>query len=203
MSSQALSQSHPSGIQPHTQLQLPEWLSRPAASLLTEVRSAGPTEAAPWPEGGRWEGRTLCVNQHAATGRLMWVREVTKFPICWWPNTTSVPQGDTGFCGLGWQGVSPQGHGDKSLEVSPHVSNGAGEACQGLTGHFSTATAVRCQQAPGNWRGRCQQTQVPPLFQYHPVEQAGGVREGGVGNGSSWTGLSLLSSLRPSVILSL
>ncbi|XP_005883634.1 PREDICTED: ribosomal protein S6 kinase-like 1 [Myotis brandtii] len=33
----ALSQSHPSGIQPHTQLQLPEWLSRPAASLLTEL----------------------------------------------------------------------------------------------------------------------------------------------------------------------
>ncbi|XP_074221331.1 ribosomal protein S6 kinase-like 1 isoform X2 [Camelus bactrianus] len=33
----ALSQSHPSGIQPHTQLQLPEWLSRHAASLLTEV----------------------------------------------------------------------------------------------------------------------------------------------------------------------
>ncbi|KAI4568556.1 hypothetical protein MJT46_019670, partial [Ovis ammon polii x Ovis aries] len=32
----ALSQSHPSGIQPHTQLQLPEWLSGPAASLLTE-----------------------------------------------------------------------------------------------------------------------------------------------------------------------
>ncbi|XP_032261480.1 ribosomal protein S6 kinase-like 1 isoform X1 [Phoca vitulina] len=32
----ALSQSHPSGIQPHTRLQLPEWLSRPAASLLTE-----------------------------------------------------------------------------------------------------------------------------------------------------------------------
>nr|KAF6388687.1 ribosomal protein S6 kinase like 1 [Myotis myotis] len=33
----ALSQSHPSGIQPHTQLQLPEWLSPPAASLLTEL----------------------------------------------------------------------------------------------------------------------------------------------------------------------
>lgn len=35
---QALSQNHPSGFQAHTQLQLPEWLSRPAASLLTEVR---------------------------------------------------------------------------------------------------------------------------------------------------------------------
>ncbi|KAH0520994.1 Ribosomal protein S6 kinase-like 1 [Microtus ochrogaster] len=33
----ALSQSHPSGFQAHTQLQLPEWLSRPAASLLTEL----------------------------------------------------------------------------------------------------------------------------------------------------------------------
>ncbi|NP_001357181.1 ribosomal protein S6 kinase-like 1 isoform 1 [Homo sapiens] len=36
----ALSQSHPSGIQAHTQLQLPEWLSRPAASLLTESSSS-------------------------------------------------------------------------------------------------------------------------------------------------------------------
>lgn len=42
VSSQALSQSHPSGIQPHTQLQLPEWLSRHAASLLTEVRCSQP-----------------------------------------------------------------------------------------------------------------------------------------------------------------
>lgn len=127
----------------------------------------------------------------------MWVREVTKFSICWWPNTTSVPQGKTGgFCGLGWQGVSPRGHGDKSLAVSPHLSSGAGKACQAPTGPFSTATAVRCQQAPGNWRGRCQQTQDPPLFQYHPVEQAGGVRGGGAGDGSSWTGLDLRSSLR-------
>uniref|UniRef100_A0A8C3YSW8 non-specific serine/threonine protein kinase n=1 Tax=Catagonus wagneri TaxID=51154 RepID=A0A8C3YSW8_9CETA len=39
----ALSQSHPSGIQPHTQLQLPEWLSRPAASLLTELLQFDPT----------------------------------------------------------------------------------------------------------------------------------------------------------------
>ncbi|XP_068398528.1 ribosomal protein S6 kinase-like 1 isoform X2 [Eschrichtius robustus] len=38
----ALSQSHPSGIQPHTQLQLPEWLSRPAASLLTELLQFDP-----------------------------------------------------------------------------------------------------------------------------------------------------------------
>ncbi|XP_012597563.2 ribosomal protein S6 kinase-like 1 isoform X1 [Microcebus murinus] len=39
----ALSQSHPSGIQAHTQLQLPEWLSRPAASLLTELLQFDPT----------------------------------------------------------------------------------------------------------------------------------------------------------------
>ncbi|XP_006925512.1 ribosomal protein S6 kinase-like 1 [Pteropus alecto] len=39
----ALSQSHPSGIQSHTQLQLPEWLSRPAASLLTELLQLDPT----------------------------------------------------------------------------------------------------------------------------------------------------------------
>ncbi|XP_054422975.1 ribosomal protein S6 kinase-like 1 [Pteronotus mesoamericanus] len=39
----ALSQSHPSGIQPHTQLQLPEWLSRAAASLLTELLQFDPS----------------------------------------------------------------------------------------------------------------------------------------------------------------
>ncbi|XP_058423361.1 ribosomal protein S6 kinase-like 1 isoform X3 [Diceros bicornis minor] len=38
-----LSQSHPSGIQPHTQLQLPEWLSHPAASLLREFYPLGAT----------------------------------------------------------------------------------------------------------------------------------------------------------------
>ncbi|XP_025775149.1 ribosomal protein S6 kinase-like 1 [Puma concolor] len=44
LTSQALSQSHPSGIQPHTQLQLPEWLSRPAASLLTELLQFDPAQ---------------------------------------------------------------------------------------------------------------------------------------------------------------
>ncbi|XP_037359747.1 ribosomal protein S6 kinase-like 1 isoform X2 [Talpa occidentalis] len=38
----ALSLSHPSGFQSHTQLQLPEWLSRPAASLLTELLQFDP-----------------------------------------------------------------------------------------------------------------------------------------------------------------
>ncbi|XP_049754152.1 ribosomal protein S6 kinase-like 1 isoform X2 [Elephas maximus indicus] len=40
----ALSQGHPSGIQAHTQLQLPEWLSRPAASLLTELLQFDPSQ---------------------------------------------------------------------------------------------------------------------------------------------------------------
>ncbi|KAM6202192.1 ribosomal protein S6 kinase-like 1 isoform 2-T2 [Rhynchocyon petersi] len=40
----ALSQSHPSRIQPHTQLQLPEWLSRPAASLLTQLLQFDPSQ---------------------------------------------------------------------------------------------------------------------------------------------------------------
>ncbi|XP_005409442.1 PREDICTED: ribosomal protein S6 kinase-like 1 isoform X2 [Chinchilla lanigera] len=38
----ALSQSHPSGFQAHTHLQLPEGLSRPAASLLTELLQFDP-----------------------------------------------------------------------------------------------------------------------------------------------------------------
>ncbi|XP_075387868.1 ribosomal protein S6 kinase-like 1 isoform X2 [Tenrec ecaudatus] len=38
----ALAQSHPSRIQAHTQLQLPQWLSRPAASLLTELLQFDP-----------------------------------------------------------------------------------------------------------------------------------------------------------------
>ncbi|XP_004681746.1 PREDICTED: ribosomal protein S6 kinase-like 1 isoform X2 [Condylura cristata] len=38
----ALSHCHPSGFQPHTQLQLPEWLSRPAAALLTELLQFDP-----------------------------------------------------------------------------------------------------------------------------------------------------------------
>ncbi|XP_021797095.1 ribosomal protein S6 kinase-like 1 isoform X2 [Papio anubis] len=48
----ALSQSHPSGIQAHTQLQLPEWLSRPAASLLTELLQFEPTQRLGVGEGG-------------------------------------------------------------------------------------------------------------------------------------------------------
>ncbi|XP_003924599.1 ribosomal protein S6 kinase-like 1 isoform X4 [Saimiri boliviensis] len=48
----ALSQSHPSGIQAHTQLQLPDWLSRPAASLLTELLQFEPTRRLGVGEGG-------------------------------------------------------------------------------------------------------------------------------------------------------
>ncbi|KAF6132661.1 ribosomal protein S6 kinase like 1 [Phyllostomus discolor] len=48
----ALSQSHPSGIQPHTQLQLPEGLSGPAASLLTELLRFNPSQRLGTGEGG-------------------------------------------------------------------------------------------------------------------------------------------------------
>lgn len=47
---QPLSQSHPSGIHPHTQLHLPEGLSLAAASLLTQVRGLGGRTG---PEAGR------------------------------------------------------------------------------------------------------------------------------------------------------
>ncbi|XP_042548582.1 ribosomal protein S6 kinase-like 1 isoform X1 [Dipodomys spectabilis] len=40
----ALFQIHPSGFQAHTQLQLPDWLSRPAASLLTELLQFEPKQ---------------------------------------------------------------------------------------------------------------------------------------------------------------
>ncbi|XP_058149051.1 ribosomal protein S6 kinase-like 1 isoform X2 [Dasypus novemcinctus] len=39
----ALAQKHPSGIQAHTQLHLPKWLSSPAASLLTELLQFDPS----------------------------------------------------------------------------------------------------------------------------------------------------------------
>ncbi|NWH80441.1 RPKL1 protein, partial [Piaya cayana] len=39
-----LSQNHPSGIQPHTPLHLPEWLSLAAASLLTELLQYNPKQ---------------------------------------------------------------------------------------------------------------------------------------------------------------
>ncbi|XP_053457756.1 ribosomal protein S6 kinase-like 1 [Nycticebus coucang] len=48
----ALSWSHPSGIQAHTQLQLPEWLSRPAASLLTELLQFDPNRRLGAGDGG-------------------------------------------------------------------------------------------------------------------------------------------------------
>ncbi|XP_036592109.1 ribosomal protein S6 kinase-like 1 [Trichosurus vulpecula] len=38
----SLSQNHPSGIHVHTRLHLPEWLSRPATSLLTELLQFDP-----------------------------------------------------------------------------------------------------------------------------------------------------------------
>ncbi|XP_048654957.1 ribosomal protein S6 kinase-like 1 isoform X2 [Marmota marmota marmota] len=44
LTGKALSQSHPSGFQAHTQLHLPEWLSPSAASLLTELLQFDPTQ---------------------------------------------------------------------------------------------------------------------------------------------------------------
>uniref|UniRef100_K7GGE1 non-specific serine/threonine protein kinase n=1 Tax=Pelodiscus sinensis TaxID=13735 RepID=K7GGE1_PELSI len=48
----SLSQSHPSGIQPHTQLHLPEELSLPAASLLTELLQFDPKRRLGFGGGG-------------------------------------------------------------------------------------------------------------------------------------------------------
>ncbi|XP_053882614.1 ribosomal protein S6 kinase-like 1 isoform X3 [Malaclemys terrapin pileata] len=48
----SLSQSHPSGIHPHTQLHLPERLSLPAASLLTELLQFDPKRRLGSGEGG-------------------------------------------------------------------------------------------------------------------------------------------------------
>ncbi|XP_074852875.1 ribosomal protein S6 kinase-like 1 isoform X2 [Carettochelys insculpta] len=48
----SLSQSHPSGIHPHTQLHLPERLSLPAASLLTELLQFDPKRRLGFGGGG-------------------------------------------------------------------------------------------------------------------------------------------------------
>lgn len=55
---QPLSQNHPSGIQPHTQLHLPEGLSLAATSLLTEVRGLGGWEGG-WFRGWGKAGSSL------------------------------------------------------------------------------------------------------------------------------------------------
>ncbi|XP_031212362.1 ribosomal protein S6 kinase-like 1 isoform X1 [Mastomys coucha] len=65
----ALSQSHPSGFQAHTQLQLPEWLSRPAASLLTELLQFDPQRRL-----GAGGGGTSKLKSHPFFSTIQWSR---------------------------------------------------------------------------------------------------------------------------------
>ncbi|XP_076777762.1 ribosomal protein S6 kinase-like 1 isoform X2 [Arvicanthis niloticus] len=65
----ALSQSHPSGFQAHTQLQLPEWLSRPAASLLTELLQFEPQRRL-----GAGGGGTSKLKSHPFFSTIQWNR---------------------------------------------------------------------------------------------------------------------------------
>uniref|UniRef100_A0A8C5NYZ3 non-specific serine/threonine protein kinase n=1 Tax=Jaculus jaculus TaxID=51337 RepID=A0A8C5NYZ3_JACJA len=65
----ALSQSHPSGFQAHTQLQLPEWLSRPAASLLTELLQFDPQQRL-----GAGEGGARKLKSHPFFSTIQWSR---------------------------------------------------------------------------------------------------------------------------------
>ncbi|XP_006240380.1 ribosomal protein S6 kinase-like 1 isoform X1 [Rattus norvegicus] len=65
----ALSQSHPSGFQAHTQLQLPEWLSRPAASLLTELLQFDPQRRL-----GAGGGGTSKLKSHPFFSSIQWSR---------------------------------------------------------------------------------------------------------------------------------
>ncbi|XP_029396481.1 ribosomal protein S6 kinase-like 1 isoform X2 [Mus pahari] len=65
----ALSQSHPSGFQAHTQLQLPEWLSRPAASLLTELLQFEPQRRL-----GAGGGGTSRLKSHPFFSTIQWSR---------------------------------------------------------------------------------------------------------------------------------
>uniref|UniRef100_A0A8C6R0V4 non-specific serine/threonine protein kinase n=1 Tax=Nannospalax galili TaxID=1026970 RepID=A0A8C6R0V4_NANGA len=67
----ALSQSHPSGFQAHTQLQLPEWLSRPAASLLTELLQFEPQRRL-----GAGGGGTSKLKSHPFFSTIQWSRLV-------------------------------------------------------------------------------------------------------------------------------
>ncbi|XP_041513936.1 ribosomal protein S6 kinase-like 1 isoform X2 [Microtus oregoni] len=67
----ALSQSHPSGFQAHTQLQLPEWLSRPAASLLTELLQFDPQRRL-----GAGGGGASKLKSHPFFSTIQWSRLV-------------------------------------------------------------------------------------------------------------------------------
>ncbi|XP_036062084.1 ribosomal protein S6 kinase-like 1 isoform X2 [Onychomys torridus] len=65
----ALSQSHPSGFQAHTQLQLPEWLGGPAASLLTELLQFDPQRRL-----GAGDGGTSQLKSHPFFSGIQWSR---------------------------------------------------------------------------------------------------------------------------------
>ncbi|CAO2586946.1 Ribosomal protein S6 kinase-like 1 [Lemmus lemmus] len=67
----ALSQSHPSGFQAHTQLQLPEWLSRTAASLLTELLQFDPQRRL-----GAGGGGARKLKSHPFFSTIQWSRLV-------------------------------------------------------------------------------------------------------------------------------
>ncbi|XP_048217752.1 ribosomal protein S6 kinase-like 1 isoform X2 [Perognathus longimembris pacificus] len=67
----ALSQIHPSGFQAHTQLQLPAWLSRPAASLLTELLQFEPKQRL----GARGDGARQ-LKSHPFFSSIQWSRLV-------------------------------------------------------------------------------------------------------------------------------
>ncbi|XP_032143744.1 ribosomal protein S6 kinase-like 1 isoform X11 [Sapajus apella] len=74
----ALSQSHPSGIQAHTQLQLPDWLSRPAASLLTELLQFEPTRRL-----GVGEGGVSKLKSHPFFSTIQWSKLVGSSSALW------------------------------------------------------------------------------------------------------------------------
>ncbi|XP_074249073.1 ribosomal protein S6 kinase-like 1 isoform X2 [Saimiri boliviensis] len=76
----ALSQSHPSGIQAHTQLQLPDWLSRPAASLLTELLQFEPTRRL-----GVGEGGVSKLKSHPFFSTIQWSKLVGSSSALWDP----------------------------------------------------------------------------------------------------------------------
>ncbi|XP_073923632.1 ribosomal protein S6 kinase-like 1 isoform X5 [Castor canadensis] len=65
----ALSQNHPSGFQAHTQLQLPEWLSHPAACLLTELLQFNPERRL-----GVGGGGTSKLKSHPFFSTIQWSR---------------------------------------------------------------------------------------------------------------------------------
>lgn len=74
----------------------------------------------------------------------------------------------------------PRDFGDSSPRRRMSPSR-MGKGCRVLIDFLPTAAAVRAPAAPRCWRWWHQQTQVPFLFQYYPVEPANGV------GGREWT----------------